>query len=437
MNLKKLVLCLVACVCLNATSREQSSPDSLAVANIKLSARIEAYIVERRTPGMVVMIVKDRKVMLHEAYGYSDLERRQPLHRDDIFRFYSMSKPITAAAIMKLIEQGKLRPDTPLDAIWPEFSGRASITISQLLTHTAGFPYGGNWKSLTGWRYWLSDPLNDNNTLPQMASKLASLPTVREPGTAWVYGMSSDLLGAVIEKVSGEPLPQFLQNTLFRPLAMRDTAFFVNTLESDRLVPYYTYDTDNKVAKRSDDGTRFRRAPTLASGGGGLVGNASDYMRFIQMLLYPDAYSHVLSPALTRAITTNQLPPAIPTIPRKLYPNSGFGFGLGVKLSDEQHLKKGSIYWAGKGGTVFWADPKQGLAVVVLMQLEDERPELEKRLVPWVDEWLRRQSSQTDASSGERSHFKSRTAIGAYRCAGGGQMQPSGWIETALESCDL
>lgn len=399
MNLKTLFFCLVTCVCLNASSREQVSTTSLAAVNSDLSARINAYIAERRTPGIVVMIVKDRKVMLHEAYGYSDLERRRPLNRDDIFRLYSMSKPITAAAIMKLVEQGKLRLDTPLHAILPEFSGRTPITISQLLTHTAGFPYGGSWKSLTGWRYWLIDPLNDTNTLPQLATKLAALPTVRDPGTAWVYGMSSDLLGAVIEKVSGEPLPQFLQKTLFRPLAMRDTAFFVNTLQSDRLVPYYTYDTDNMAAKRSGDDMRFRRAPTLASGGGGLVGNAGDYMRFVQMLLYPDAYSHVLTPALTLAIRTNQLPPAIPTIPQRVYSNSGFGFGLGVKLSDEQHLKKGSIYWAGKGGTVFWADPKQGLAVVAMMQLEDERSELEKRLVPWVDEWLRRQSSQSGGNS--------------------------------------
>lgn len=402
MILKKLILCAVACVCMNASGREQAPHANGAIGPNALSARIEAFIGERRMPGMVLMIVKDRKVLLHEAYGYADLERRQRLHRDDIFRLYSMSKPITAAAIMKLVEWGKLRLDTPLHAILPEFAGRAPITIAQLLTHTAGFPYGGSWKSLTGWRYWLADPLNDNNTLQQMTTKLAALPLAHEPGTQWLYGMSSDVLGAVIEKVSGEPLAQFLQKALFRPLAMHDTAFFVDAGRAERLVSNYIYDTDDKAAKRSDDGVRFRRAPALASGGGGLVGNAADYMRFLQMLLHPEAHKHVLTPSHIRAIGTNQLPPAIPAIPQKIYPNTGFGFGLGVKLVDEQYLQKGSIYWAGKGGTLFWADPKQGVAVVAMMQLEGARSGLEKRLIPWVDEWLRERSTRAAPNRGDK-----------------------------------
>jgi CubicO group peptidase (beta-lactamase class C family) len=401
MNLKKLILSTFVFVCMNASSSAQVLAASADPGSNALAAHINALIAKKRTPGLVLMIVKDRKVLLHEAYGYADLEKRRPLHRDDIFRLYSMSKPITAAAIMKLVAQGDLKLDTLLHTILPEFAGNAPITIRQLLTHTAGFPYGGDWKSLTGWRYWFSDPLNSNNTLEQMTTKLASLPLAHDPGKQWMYGMSSDLLGAVIEKVSGEPLEQFLSRAIMRPLKMPDTAFFVDASRTKRLVTNYTYDRDAKASIRADDGARFTRTPTLSSGGGGLVGNAADYMRFIQMLVHPEEYGHVLPSSYIRAMGSNQLPSGISAIPPEIYPNTGYGFGLGVKLVDEQFLKKGSIYWAGKGGTLFWADPKQGLAVVAMMQLEGARSGLEKRLVPWVDEWLRKRSAK--AASGSAS----------------------------------
>jgi CubicO group peptidase (beta-lactamase class C family) len=391
------VVCLSACdLGANEKTANPATPAVIVpaaqVASVSdLSERINQLITEKRTPGMVLMIVKDGKVLLHEAYGYADLEQRRPQHKDDIFRLYSMSKPITAAALLKLVEQGKLALDTPLHQVLPEFAGRNPVTMRQLLTHTAGFPYGGSFGSLTGWRYWLANPLDESNTLAEMTESLAGLPPMHEPGEQWLYGMASDVQGAVIEKVSGEPLEQFLGKTLFQPLGMKDTAFFVDTSREHRLAANYSYDKDAKQSRRDDDGDKFTRKPTLTSGGGGLVGTAEDYMRFVQLLLEPETHRHILAPTLVHAMTSNQLPTAIATIPQQIYPDTGFGFGLGVKLRDAQYLRKGSMYWAGKGGTLFWADPQKKLAVVAMMQLQGARAGLEKRLVPWIYEWLEAQ----------------------------------------------
>jgi CubicO group peptidase (beta-lactamase class C family) len=376
-------LCLVLCLSRFAECAAGPRGDLLG-------ERINGFIAEKRTPGLVLMIAKDGEILLHEAYGYADIERQRPLRKDDIFRLYSMSKPLTAAAMLKLVEHRRLRLDTTLQSLLPQFRQAEPITIQQLLTHTAGFPYGGSWTSIAGWRYWWANPLDqENKTLQQMIAALGELPLMHKPGEQWLYGMASDVQGAVIQKASGRELPEYLRAMVLEPLGMLDTAFFVEPARQHRLVPQYQYDTDEKTAFLDDEPDLFKQPPKLVSGGGGMVGTAPDYMRFVQMLLDPDSHARVLAPQLTRAMITNQLPASVDAIPQEVYANSGYGYGVGVKLRDEAHLRRGSFYWAGSGGTLFWADPQRGVAVVAMMQLKGARTGLEKRLTSWVDEWLK------------------------------------------------
>ncbi len=364
-----------------------------------LSDRINAFVSEQKTPGLVLMIVKDGKVLRHEAFGVADLDTQLPMRTDAIFRFYSMSKPITAVALLQLIDQGKLRLDTHLHSILPVFAEQPPITMQQLLTHTAGFGYGGSFSSFTGLRYFWVNPMDqEGKTLAESMQALASLPPLHEPGTEWTYGMASDVQGAVIERVTGQPLPQYLAQQIFAPLGMTDTGFYALPHQYERLTAQHDVFAIPFVHKwfyRNEETTELtKQVPKLVSGGGGLIGTVADYMKFAQWLLQePDAPS-LLSTTLREQMLQNQLPAIVGRLPEEVYSNSGYGFGLGVKLLDEPYLSQGSAYWAGKGGSLFWVDRKQNLAVVAAMPLTSAARGLEKRLVPWVYEWLREQALQ-------------------------------------------
>ncbi|MFZ5843243.1 MAG: serine hydrolase domain-containing protein [Pseudomonadota bacterium] len=362
-----------------------------------LSDHINAFIAEKQTPGLVLMVVKDGQVLRHEAFGVADLATQTPMRTDAIFRFYSMSKPITAVALLQLIDAGKLQLNTSLHSILPVFADQPPITMQQLLTHTAGFGYGGSFDSFTGLRYFWVNPMDqEGKTLAESMQALASLPPLHEPGTAWTYGMASDVQGAVIEQVTGQPLPQYLQQHVFLPLGMTDTGFYVQSHQRARLTAQHDVFAIPFVHKwfyRDDDVTEASTLPPkLVSGGGGLVGTVADYMKFAQWLLQEPGTATLLSAALREQMLQNQLPAGVGRLPDEVYSNSGYGFGLGVKLVDEAYLSQGSVYWAGKGGSLFWVDRKRKLAVVAAMPLTGAARGLEKRLVPWVYEWLQEPS---------------------------------------------
>lgn len=367
-----------------------------------LSDRINAFIAEQKTPGLVLMVVKDGQLLRHEAFGVADLETQVPMRTDTIFRLYSMSKPITAVALLQLIDQGRLQLDTSLHSILPEFAGQPPITMQQLLTHTAGFGYGGSFSSFTGLRYFWVNPMDqEGKTLDESMRALAGLPPLHEPGMAWTYGMASDVQGAVIEKITGQSLSQYLEQQVLSPLGMTDTSFHAQSHQQQRLAAQHDVFAIPFVHKwfyRDDEVTdASKQAPKLISGGSGLIGTVSDYMKFATWLLQPPTTSTLLSTALREQMLQNQLPVAIGRLPDEVYSNSGYGFGLGVKLVDEEYLSRGSVYWAGKGGSLFWIDRKQHLAVVAAMPLTGAARGLEKRLVPWVYEWLREPSGQAKA----------------------------------------
>lgn len=357
-----------------------------------LRQQIEAFIAEHQTPGLVLMVQQGDRVLRHEAFGLADLETGRALQRDAILRLHSMSKPLTALAVLRQVQSGRLCLDTPLHQLLPAFKGLPAIQIRHLLAHTAGFDYGGDALSWTGLRYLWANPMDQQGkTLDQAMAALAGLPLRHPPGQGWTYGMSSDVLGAVLEKLHGRPLDQVLAAELFAPLGMVDTGFQVPAAQRPRLATQHEMGGIPKLYKRihvDAEGTLLGlEPPRMRSAGGGLVGTVADYMRFAQALLKRPP--ELLAPSLWEAMLSNQLPASQPRLPAEVYARSGYGLGLGVKLEDDGPQSTGTLFWAGKGGSLFWVDPKRQLAVVAAMPLNGAARGLEKRLIPWVYQWLK------------------------------------------------
>lgn len=394
-----LLIVLLGTLCLAAPARADS-----------LRRQIESFVAEHKTPGLVLMVQQGDKVLRHDAFGLADLDTGRPLQRDAIVRLYSMSKPLTALAVLRQVQAGRLRLETPLHDLLPAFAGLPPIQIRHLLSHTAGFDYGGDVLTWTGLRYLWANPMDqEGKTLNQAMHALAGLPLRHAPGVDWTYGMSSDVLGAVLEKLHGQPLDRVLQRELFEPLGMVDTGFQVRPDQLSRLATQHRMSGIPMIYKRVQVDAETSRLglepPRMLSAGGGLVGTVADYMRFAQLLL--TRQTEFLAPDLLDAMLSNQLPAARPRLPDEVYARSGYGLGLGVKLEDDGPLAAGTVFWAGKGGSLFWVDRRRQLAVVAAMPLNGAARGLEKRLVPWVYQWLGEREQQlypssTSAGSGRR-----------------------------------
>jgi CubicO group peptidase (beta-lactamase class C family) len=354
-------------------------------------------------PGAVILIARDGKVADFEAIGFQDREKKIPMGADSIFRIASMSKPITSVALMMLVEEGKIQLENPLSDYLPEFKGgqvgvekvneatgkpelslepaKREMTIQDLLRHTSGLTYGFLGKSLVKQAY-LDTKLDDpGQTLAVVVTKISKLPLAAQPGTTWDYGMSTDVLGRVIEVVSGEPFDQFIRERIAKPLGLSDTDFYVPGENAVRVAEPQADPTTNKRPD-VDDVTSRDRWP---SGGGGMVSTAADYARFSQMLLNGGVLDGVrlLSPRTVAFMTSDQLPPDVAYSPAALQimepvglaptPRDGQGFGLGfaVRTQAGRNFREGSpgdFFWLGYWGTDFWVDPKERLVVVYMMQ---------------------------------------------------------------------
>jgi CubicO group peptidase (beta-lactamase class C family) len=262
-----------------------------------------------------------------------------------------------------------------------------------LMTHTSGFSYGFKINRWAGWLYLFSD-IGESQTLTEFIGHLADLPLLSEPGERWRYSLSSDVQGALVEKLTGKKLSANMHSRLFSKLAMQDTSFYVEPERVNRLAPLYSNNWFGKVPNKkvNNDATHIEGAE---SGGGGLVSTAEDYSKFIQLLMTPGAFPNIVRGEHVALMTSSQLPKEIPSIPERYYSNTGYSYGLGIKLKDEQYLSEGSFYWSGKGGTIFWADPKKALSVVVMMQYEGGNKILEKELIPMVYNWLEQNENTT------------------------------------------
>ena len=354
----------------------------------RLSAGMKELVDSGRLAGVVTMVSRHGKVVEFDAAGKRDIAANAPMQKDSIFRIYSMSKPITGVAMMILFEDGKWQLNDPVAKYIPEFAklkvystdpnGNVvmkdqvhPVTMRELMSHTGGFTYGFIGNTPVDKLQREADILNVNNTLEEMIKRVAKLPLNAQPGSEWHYGISVDIQGYIVQKLSGMPFEEFLEKRIFKPLNMVDTGFYVPAEKLKRLAEFYSYGKDGRQeVVRGGLNHDFSAKPALSSGGGGLVSTATDYMRFCQMLLNGGKLDGVrlLSPRSVELMRTNVLPPAMQT----LSPGSGFGLDFAVYsdvVAAGGYYGKGTYYWGGAAGTWFWIDPVNDLGFIGMIQV--------------------------------------------------------------------
>ena len=360
---------------------------------------MQEYIDDGKLPGATTLVGRHGKVAFCETMGYGDLEEKKTLAQDSILRFYSMSKPITAAAVMLLYEQGLFQLDDPLYEYIPAFrnmqvycSGSGDsmttepattpITIHHLLTHTSGLTYGvENEGGVSGLYAEKRTDFNPHDgPLASVVDRLAEIPLKFEPGSRWEYSVSFDVLGRLVEVVSGKQLDVFLKEQIFDPLGMEDTAFFVPQSKHGRFVSLYQCTPQARLVlmESAADSPLTEPVETL-SGGGGLVSTLKDYFRFTEMLRNRGTLEghRLLGRKSVELMTMNHLPGDLadmgqPTFCETTYEGIGFGLGMSVVI-DPAKAKilgtPGEYAWGGYASTAFWVDPKEDMTVIFLTQL--------------------------------------------------------------------
>ena len=370
----------------------------------KIGEIMNGFVKDKKIAGAIVLIARNGKLVFQEAYGRRTLDDEQPLARDTIFRIYSMSKAITSAAALMLVEEGKLDLDAPVAKYLPEFAEmtvldgdnerpvKSPITVKDLFRHTSGIPYGNTAGSTTEKIMEATEALDRHSSLELMATKLGKIPLEFDPGTKWKYGASIDVLGYLVEKVSGKPFAEFLQERIFEPLAMTDTGFYVPATKQSRFAANYFHDDQRRFIIRDDPSqSDYLLKPGLPSGGGGMVGTAGDYMRFLLMIANDGQWNgqRFLSPESVELMRTNQLPEGVGWIGFGDQERTGVGFGLGFSVTVEESdknpgAKKGEYGWGGAASTHYWLSPEDKLVVVTMEQRWPYSPETEVALKPVI-----------------------------------------------------
>jgi CubicO group peptidase (beta-lactamase class C family) len=360
----------------------------------RIDTLLNNYINKNYLTGAVTIVVKDNQLIQYKGYGFADAESKKPMKNDAIFRIMSQTKAITSVGIMILYEQGKLLLDEPIFHFIPEFQNplvldkynaadttyttvpaKRNITFRDLLTHTSGLDYA-DIGTRTGNSIYAKAGIPSglgyfNASLLDKMKVLARQPLLFQPGEKWQYGLNSDLLGCLIEVISGKTLDEFFRINIFEPLGMKDTYFNVPETKANRLASVYTEDSLHRIIKWSHT---FRRIdpdyPTMKktyfSGGAGLSSTAYDYAVFMQMLLNGGVYNghRILAPRTVELMTSGQLD--------FLY-NGNDNFGLGFAITSAKSAlrnarNEGSFSWGGYYGTTYWADPKEHLVCLILTQ---------------------------------------------------------------------
>ncbi len=357
----------------------------------RLSQALTRYVEDGKMAGSVALVARRGRVAYFESFGYRDLEAHAPMAKDTIFRIASQTKALVSVGVMILQEEGRLLISDPVGKHLPEFKqtnvavptdvgydvvpARRPITIRDLLTHTAGVGYGDGpaadrWAAagIQGWYF-----ADREEPVSATIARLAGLPFDAHPGERFVYGYSTDILGALIEAVSGQPLDEFLSSRILRPLEMHDTHFYLPPEKADRLAVVYSA-VDGELEKAPDPGGMVGQGAYLSgprqsfSGGAGLLSTASDYARFLQMLLEGGELEgvRVLSPNTVRLMTSDHLP--------GIELEKGVGFGLGFYVVEDLGARGapgsvGEYGWGGAYHSTYWVDPQQELVVTYFTQL--------------------------------------------------------------------
>jgi len=365
----------------------------------RIRPKMQAYVDAKQLPGFITMVARRGKLVHFEQVGQMDVEAATPMLEDTIFRMYSMTKPITGVAVMILYEEGHFLLTDPVSKYLPEFGEMkvylggpyenprtersAEITIKQLLTHTSGLVYGRDEPGVTE-MYELAD-IFGSESLQGFVERLAALPLAAQPGTEWRYSVSMDVLGRLVEVISGQPFDRFLAERIFVPLDMIDTGFYVQEDKLARFAAVYRA-TDEGGMQRIDDQSQssFLNHGVVPYGGHGLVSTARDYMRFALMLLNGGELEgvRILGRKTVDLLMSNHLGPEYgpqPLASANLQSSAqGVGFGLSGAVITDPALSSvlgstGNFFWGGAASTYFWIDPKEQLVGMVLTQLMPSR----------------------------------------------------------------
>jgi CubicO group peptidase (beta-lactamase class C family) len=378
-----------------------AKPESLGFSSARLErlhAQMQAEVDQKQLAGVVTLLARHGKVAELRAYGKKDLASGAPMTTDTIFRIFSMTKPVTGVAMMMLYEEGKWLPKDPISKYIPEFAhlkvfkgmdanGKMILeepvhppTMEELMTHTAGFSYGVFGDGPVD-KLYQSTGVMQSKSLQEMIDKLANIPLLYQPGSRWVYSVSMDIQGYIIEKLTGQTFPDFLQKRLFGPLGMKDTAFFVPKEKWNRFATLYVQGPNGDIVpgpKNAGLGTDFTSQPTMPSGGGGLASTVQDYLRFAQMLLNGGELDgvRILAPSSVQLMSTNHLPPNLMTGefsigPEVMRPGMGWGYDCAVfndPVMANEPVGKGTYFWFGAADTWFWIDPTNDLIFIGMTQ---------------------------------------------------------------------
>lgn len=354
----------------------------------RLDSHLEAYVGDGRLPGLSALVSRQGRIVYAACKGLADLDRRQPITEDTLFRVFSMSKAVTSVAIMMLFEEGRLLLTDPVAEYLPELAGlrvyaggpldapelrecEQALTVAHLMSHTGGLSYG-NGDHPVDRAYRDARLFRRNESIGAMVERLGELPLKFQPGSRWEYSVSHDVLGRLVEVVSGKRFDAFLQEWLFTPLGMDDTGFEVSSCERKRLASLYRPDDGGGIALEDSAVAGNCHAPVaFFAGGEGLVSSVEDWHCFAMMLLRKGRLAHdrLLSARSVELMTMNRLTPE--QMADMWMPGYGYGLGFGVLTDLARHSSLGSVgefTWAGSGSTFFWVDPAEEIIALLFAQ---------------------------------------------------------------------
>jgi CubicO group peptidase (beta-lactamase class C family) len=362
-----------------------------------LAVSMRGLVDEGLRAGVVWGVVKDGKLVQLEAYGQRNVAAGLPMETDTVFRLYSQSRAVTGAAILTLVDDGDLALDAPVANYVPALANMQVIaemrrdeviatvpqdppmTVRHLFNYTSGLGYARDWPAGLGMDQ--RDILSLDGDLDDMVAKLSRYPLLAQPGSKWIYGFHSDVLGAVAEQVSGRKLNEFLDRRLFKPLDMKDTGFWVRRGSNDRLAVVYGPDEIGQLTERPAPASSSYTEPTeMFSAGGGLVSTVPDYLRFGQMILNGGELdgTRILKAGTVAEMGTNAIGPTQGTVsfgdglnPPKPFSGYGWGLAIGVRLADAIHTVPGStgdLVWGGLANTTYFFDPVENIVAVAMTQ---------------------------------------------------------------------
>lgn len=383
--------------CTPAEKSDSSAVQITEDVRTRLDSTLRSFVDSGLVTGVSALIFQNNQEVYFNAFGLADREQQVPMDRNTLVRIYSMTKPVTGVALMKLYEQGAFQLDDPLEKYAPEFANmkvyvgedekgnmilepvKRPITIRDITRHTAGFATSPDTSTTYGKLIVKTDPMNRNNTLAEMAKRLGSLPLAFHPGEQWAYGVSVDVQAFLAEHISGVPYEKFVQDNVLGPLGMTQTRYVIPPSDTTRFAAMYFRNDEgilNRVPAASADSFNLVKWP-LTPGGWGLTSTLDDYMRFARMLVNEGTLDQatILKPETVKLMATSHLSDSVTQ--RMWLPSKGqvgFGIDFAVRVrppanNEENYGVVGEYFWDGAASTLFWVDPENKLTAVLFVQL--------------------------------------------------------------------